>query len=706
MEEKGPDPSLTRAPAGLEAQVCSHRRRRFRIVGLLTSLIALGWVTNFHWHLTGDESHAPWKVPTHLSDDPMNPWENISPSEELQWQPCYRFINPSFLCARLTVPMDYTNALTPLRVSPKVHIALLLLPAQHITTAATSKPPLLLNPGGPGGSGTLLAQLVAPALQQILGADQPILGFDPRGVGFTMPRADCWAKPAPASCRARRGGDGGSMSRGRSRTEAGCEEDVAAGVVHRMAWENADAALGGLNESGVLGMRLADAGQRAVNRLCRAKDAAVAEGGSGLAHATTEHVARDMVAVVEKWEGWLQREGRPPVAEELRGKLVYWGFSYGTYLGATFARMFPDRVGRLLLDGVVDAELYETPVWSESLVDADMVLRLFWAKCYLAKKKCDFYREGDSVESVMGRYEEVMKSLETRPVTFTHPEHFFPVVLRASFVKLLVFGVLYQPIQGFPALATVLNWIYEGQYEMLAAMFQDAEMMCSISGNPAVMEAMTDAQRAIMCGDKQQPVNMSIPEISAAYEDLARTSRFADIWMKVMLKCNGWDISSPHPSSLPKLDWDNKTQIETANPILFLSNTYDPVTPLRAAVKMALKFKEAGLLEQMSLGHCTISTVSICTAKVVREYLASGKVPPPPKYDSNEWGLAKVPVWKKCGVDEAPWGVSDGGQVGTLETELSAEDRELVGAWQHVQTSMRQMQRWGIGKEGGLDMGL
>jgi pimeloyl-ACP methyl ester carboxylesterase len=642
----------------------------------------------------------------------------ITPSPDLSWHPCYTYINPSFLCARLTVPMDYDRPLNASPHNPQVHLALLLLPAQQSSSSQNGKPnrtlksPLLVNPGGPGGSGVSLALLVGPSMQKILGADQPILGFDPRGIMFTTPRADCWAKPPPESCRPQyhhRNGQGGGDKPVQS---PGCEEDVTTGLLHRLEWENTNAAYGLMSESEVA-VRYLDAAQRGVNWLCRWKDGMVEErGGSVLRWAGTRNVARDMVQIVEAWGRWVDTlDG--VVTDEMRGKLVYWGFSYGTYLGATFARMFPERVGRLLLDGVVDAEFYEGDVWKESLLDADKVLETFFQFCVEAGRRCDLYRPGDEAVDVQRRYEAVMERLEATPLTFNHPEKHYPVLVRASTIKMVVFSILYSPIQGFPVLATVLNHVFEDNHEALGALFQDPQLLCTISGNPAVLGMLTDAQRAIMCSDKTHPVshplpqspqitnicqvNMTVPEITTAYQAMAATSQFADIWMNLMLKCNGWDISPPN--QIPTDPWTLSNQIETANPILFLSNTYDPVTPLKAAVKMALKFKGAGLLEQKAQGHCTISTVSRCTGKIVREYVTTGKLPGPPTGVDEEFRGE----WQQCGVDEVPWK-----SVGSSEAQAWAvEEREMAEGWRHLQKVMETMQRWGLarmGKERELDM--
>jgi hypothetical protein len=82
---------------------------------------------------------------------------------------------------------------------------------------------------------------------------------------------------------------------------------------------------------------------------------------------TTALVARDMLQIVEKHATWVAKQlvkrqlpsdvprEEPDLAVYVpeAAKLQYWGFSYGTFLGSTFASMFPDRVGRFVLDGVV-----------------------------------------------------------------------------------------------------------------------------------------------------------------------------------------------------------------------------------------------------------------------------------------------------------------------------------------------------------------
>ena len=58
---------------------------------------------------------------------------------------------------------------------------------------------MLLNPGGPGGSGVSIAIRLGSLIQDVIDLEQDVIGFDPRGIGATTPRADCFSYPFEGS---------------------------------------------------------------------------------------------------------------------------------------------------------------------------------------------------------------------------------------------------------------------------------------------------------------------------------------------------------------------------------------------------------------------------------------------------------------------------------------------------------------------------
>ena len=83
--------------------------------------------------------------------------------------------------------MDYHRPLNESEDNPQVHIALLLVPGKHEGPKKFSKSPLLLNPGGPGGSGVTFALGFGDRIHKIVGEDQDVIGFDPRGIEQRLP---------------------------------------------------------------------------------------------------------------------------------------------------------------------------------------------------------------------------------------------------------------------------------------------------------------------------------------------------------------------------------------------------------------------------------------------------------------------------------------------------------------------------------------
>lgn len=309
-------------------------------------------------------------------------WDKLPPSTGLSYRACY----DGFECARLVVPMDWQNETDPRIVALAVIRLPAVVPASDPTFAGT----VLTNPGGPGGSGVDgLHAGTGMGLRKLL--DKPgerhyeIMSFDPRGVGSSWPRANC----LPHNDLAR---------------DAFAYEERGIGI------------LDGSEPSAVpriLGM------YKAFMQKCEAENAAGTPGAEIMGFMSTPSVARDMVQIIDKIDELLKSEGVNVDEEESeedeylelrkRGhhendvpRLQYVGYSYGTILGNYFASLFPERVGRLILDGVVDAEDYSSGPVSFCFLFSFMRLLVCIANT-------SFHRAGSPAPSM----------LTTLPLTFT-----------------------------------------------------------------------------------------------------------------------------------------------------------------------------------------------------------------------------------------------------------------------------------------------
>ncbi|WP_430378595.1 alpha/beta hydrolase [Streptomyces sp. B1-3] len=215
-------------------------------------------------------------------------------SVALAWKKCGTDDHPTLQCASLKVPLDHANPR-----GRQITLALSRVP--H--TAKTYQGPLLVNPGGPGGSGLTLAAFVAGALPKAVASQYDVIGFDPRGVGRSKPALDC--KP-------------GYFNPVRPDS-----------VPVTPAIEKAN-------------LKRVEAFAAA----CGRKYASV------LPYIDTVSAVQDMDSI------------RQALGAR---RINYFGYSYGTYLGAVYAKLFPHQVRRLVLDSIVDP----TGVWYEDNLGQD-----------------------------------------------------------------------------------------------------------------------------------------------------------------------------------------------------------------------------------------------------------------------------------------------------------------------------------------------
>lgn len=210
----------------------------------------------------------------------------------------------------LSVPLDYLN-------KKDSRIASIAITRYLASNQSAETGTIILNPGGPGGSGTGSTYRLGTLLDVILEGKYDILGFDPRGINKTSPKVTCLVSDLITS----------SLSQ---------------------TLENTLPSMN-LNDVGIW-----DAVSQVVAEECENNS-----GAEILPFVNTPTVARDIASIIDA------------LHEEKRHHVSYWGFSYGTNLGAIFAAMFPNKLHRIILDGIrspLDArELYS---WGYASLDS------------------------------------------------------------------------------------------------------------------------------------------------------------------------------------------------------------------------------------------------------------------------------------------------------------------------------------------------
>ncbi|KAK7047826.1 hypothetical protein VNI00_006154 [Paramarasmius palmivorus] len=483
-------------------------------------------------------------------------WASIEPTKDLAWQPCYEAAG-SFECGRLQVPLDYSNP-----DGQSAAIALVRVKANVPADSAEYRGPILFNPGGPGGSGVDLIVQVGQALATLIGPQFDMVGFDPRGISRSTPRAEFFETRAERALWYRP-----------SFKELNHSSDNVAS-----AWARSK-----IN------------GQLAGERL-----------GDILPHFTTDHVSRDMLSIVEA-------HGRE--------KIQYWGFSYGSVLGATFAAMFPDKVERLIIDGVVDVENdYYTTQWKENLLDASKALNRFFEECHSAGPDlCAFYES--SPEAIGERLNKLYGAVIRAPVATRIPS----IYGLADYESLrnVLLGALYAP-SSWPKLAAGLAALEAGDGSVL---FEQAvedgvkQFECDCDPSEHAFENILDGQHVFICNDGDV-VPPGLEEAEKHYEECLQVSEWGSMFAGARISCSGWP-------EIPKTFFRGPISGNTSHPMLLIGNTADPVTPVHAAHVVSQGFPGSVVLTQDSAGHSSLAAPSVCTTNAVRTYFINGTLPEP-----------------------------------------------------------------------------
>ncbi|WP_166345304.1 alpha/beta hydrolase [Phytoactinopolyspora limicola] len=425
-----------------------------------------------------------------------------------------------------------------------IEIALLRVPA----TGAEPMGSLVINPGGPGASGIEYARNARNedvVVSPHVRERFDVVGFDPRGVG-TSTSIDCLDDDA-------------------------LDEFVAE---HSTA-ETDD----GLTELEASIDRFASA--------CRARS------GELLPHIDTANVARDLDVL------------RAALGDET---LYYLGKSYGTFIGAVYADLFPERTGRLVLDGAVDPDLPAEEIALGQAEGFEQSLSAFITWCL--DEDCPL---GDDEQEARDTLDQLIADTEEEPLPTNDTAR--PLTPALAFYGIIL--PLYLPAdEGYPVLRMALQSAVEDGDG--ANLLQLADFYLARNPDGTYRGNQNEAIIAVNCLDRPSDTTVEEARDSASdFDELSPT--FGRFMAWAGLTCADWPAES---------DYDPATLTAAgAEPILVVGTTGDPATPYRWAESLAEQLESAVLLTYDAYVHTAYLSGSDCIDAAVDGYLVDGEVP-------------------------------------------------------------------------------
>jgi pimeloyl-ACP methyl ester carboxylesterase len=407
---------------------------------------------------------------------------------------------------------------------------------------------LLVNPGGPGASGVDFVRGDATGPEPIFGKKLhdafDIVGFDPRGVETSTP-VTCFDDARKDESLAKS-------------FDTSTDEGIEAMAAEARAWGEACAQ----NTGDVLG------------------------------HVDTQSAARDLDML------------RAVLGDD---QLHYLGFSYGTQLGATYAGLFPDRAGRLVLDGAIDTTLSADDISKGQAVGFENALRAYVADCQ-AGAGCPLR---GTVDDGMRQIRALLDSALERPIPTSDDAR--PVTQTLAFYGIAV--TLYNQA-SWPALTQALDEaINQGTGDTLlylADTYNDRNADGSFSTNSS------EAFRAVGCLDDRG--TSDVDEMRAEAADIEKQAPTVGTFFSYGgTSCTDW------PAPVAEKEYD--VHAKGAPPIVVVGTTNDPATPYVWAEGLAKTLDSGVLVTYEGEGHTAYSPSRECVADVVESYLVDGDVP-------------------------------------------------------------------------------
>ena len=400
---------------------------------------------------------------------------------------------------------------------------------------------LFVNPGGPGESGVEFAPGWSLLLDPEVTAAYDVVGFDPRGVGASDP-LECL-------------------------DTAALDEFIAFDPTPETPEE--------IDEFAALLVGMGEGCEQ--------------DAGALASHVTTVETARDLDVL------------RAVVGDD---QLNYYGASYGTYLGATYAALFPDNVGRLVLDGAVDPEIPFSELWLGYAGGFEVALASYADNC-VADGACPL---GSTPDEVIASVQDLFAQVDEEPLLTSDPDR--PITQALAF-----WGVV-TPLsveEAWPLLTDAVLSAQTGNGDSLLALAdlstgRDAEVYSS---------NVFMAQTAIDCLDTQ--IRPEGDEVNIDEFVEASPTFGAIVGGFAAYGCDTW----PLETALQAPDYS----APGAAPIVVLGTTRDPNTPYAWAQRLAEIIDSGVLLTRDGDGHTGYLKGNACIDQTINEYLVNGAVP-------------------------------------------------------------------------------
>ncbi|WP_245862641.1 alpha/beta fold hydrolase [Sanguibacter antarcticus] len=449
--------------------------------------------------------------------------------QDVDWAEC----GSTFECADVSVPLDWDapsdGAIT---VGVRRHLA-----------DGVKMGTVLINPGGPGGSGVNFVGYAPFIFGDALLESYDILGFDPRGVGESSPVT--------------------------------CLTDEEKDVYNAKSYVPDDAGLAAMEaDSTYIAGRCAE------------------ETGDVLGEVDTQSSARDMDVI------------RAVVGD---AQLNYLGFSYGTQLGATYAGIYPAKVGRMVLDGAIDLRLSVQEQSLQQAVGFENALTAYVEDCQ-AGSGCPL--TGTATDG-KAQVKTLLDGLLANPMPTDDSER--------PLTQTLAFYGIAQPLYAqsmWPLLTTALEAaIVAGDGSEL---LESADSYNSREPDGTYSDNQGEAFRAIGCLDARGETDRATMDAEYA-AIVAAAPTMGTFFGYGGLGCKNW----PYPEVAQDFD----LAATGAAPIVVIGTTNDPATPYVWAQGLAEQLESGVLVTYEGEGHTAYGRSNSCIIDAVDGYFVDGAVP-------------------------------------------------------------------------------